>query len=432
MIRHHTPWLKHCGLLLLVAACAACASNAAVEPRTASVQAPASETQQIPAANIEAVANTLQRYIDEGKLAGATIMAVEQGELRTIDAMGYQDLENEVPMRTDTIFRIHSMTKPIAGAALMTLYDAGKFKLSDPVEMYIPELANLQVAIADGPDGNPQTEPAQHKMTIRELMSHSAGLTYGFFSDSQVDRLYQQAAILDPNSTLKQMVGKLGQLPLWAQPGSAWNYSVAVDVQGYLVEVLSGIPLDEYLQKHIFTPLGMDDTGFYVPENKQFRFTRYYHNDNGQLISAPNADYQTSPVLLSGGGGLVSTAADYMRFAQMMLNGGELDGVRILSAEAVNLMRSRQLPDHIQELGGFVDPGNTFGLDFAVVEDSSKAYGQSTGVYWWWGIGGCWFWIDPVREFVFIGMIQHRDVRQSVGLHRLSKQLIYGAKGADG
>jgi len=279
---------------------------------------------------------------------------------------------------------------------------------------------------ADGPDGFPETEPAHHKITIRELMSHSAGLTYGFFSRSQVDTLYQQAGVLNPDSTLKDMVVKLGSIPLWAQPGSNWHYSVAVDVQGYLVEVLSGMPFDRYLQEKIFTPLGMVDTGFYVPADKQARFTRYYHNDNGELVSAPNNDYQSTPKFLSGGGGLVSTAADYMRFAQMILNGGELDGVRVLSNEAVMQMRSRQLPEHIEELGGFVDPGNTFGLDFAVVEDSSKAYGQSSGVHWWWGIGGCWFWIDPVREFVFVGMIQHRDTRQSVGLHRLSKQLIYG------
>ena len=321
------------------------------------------------------------------------------------------------------------MTKPIAGTALMMLHDEGKFELSDPVEKYIPQLAGLTVAKADGPDGQPITEPAHHKMTIRELMSHSGGLTYGFFSQSQVDSLYVAANVLDRDSTLQQMVTKLGNIPLWAQPGTTWHYSVSVDVQGYLVEVLSGMRFDEFLQTRIFKPLGMVDTAFYVPADKASRLARYYSFKEGlkegQLLSAPNAAYLTKPTFLSGGGGLVSTAQDYMRFAQMHVNDGELDGVRILSREAVTLMRQGHLPESISNLGGFVDPGNTFGLDFAIVNDSEQAYGQAAGVQWWFGIAGTWFWIDPVNEFIFIGMIQTRDVGPAVGLHRETKRQIY-------
>ena len=382
----------------------------------------------IPLSRFEAAAAAVQAQIDSGMLAGATVLVAQNGETKLLQAMGYQDLENKIPMQTDTIFRIFSMTKPIAGTALMMLYDEGRFQLSDPVEKYIPQFVGLQVAKADGPDGNPITEPPVHKMTIRELMSHSGGLTYGFFSQSQVDSLYVTANVLDPASTLKQMVDKLGKIPLRTQPGSTWHYSVSVDVQGYLVEVLSGMLFDRYLEEKIFKPLQMTDTGFYVPAEKATRLSRYYLSQNGQLSSEPNAQYLQKPTLLSGGGGLVSTAGDYLRFAQMHLNGGTLDGVRILSEEAVDLMRSNQLPEGITGLGGFMDPGNTFGLDFAIVDDSTKAFGQNEGVYWWFGIAGTWFWIDPEANLIFIGMIQTKNVPQAIGLHRQSKRLIYGTE----
>jgi len=390
------------------------------------VPAAIAAAKDIPQSRIDAVAAAIKGQVDGGKLAGAVMMAAQHGKVRKLAAMGYQDLENKVPMQSDTIFRIFSMTKPIAGTALMMLYDERRFKLSDPVEKYIPEFVGLQVAKEDGPDGKPITEPPAHKMTIRELMSHSGGLTYGFFSRSQVDSLYVAANVLDRNSTLKQMVAKLGKIPLWAQPGTIWHYSISVDVQGYLVEVLSGMPFDRYLEDKVFRPLSMSDTAFYVPQEKAARLSRYYASREGQLASEPNAEYLQKPALFSGGGGLVSTAEDYMRFAQMHLNGGTLDGVRILSEEAVTLMRSDQLPKDIAGLGGFMDPGNTFGLDFAIVNDSEKAYGQSEGIHWWAGVAGTWFWIDPANDFILIGMIQTTNVFQAIGLHRQAKGLIYG------
>lgn len=377
---------------------------------------------------LDAVTAAIQKQIDGGKLAGAVTLASQDGQVIHSLAQGQQSLADNSPMQADTIFRIFSMTKPIAGTALMTLYDQGKFKLSDPVEKYIPEFTDLQVAREDGPDGIPITEPAHHKMTIRELMSHSGGLTYGYFSQSQVDTLYKEANVLDRNSSLQDMINKLALIPLWAQPGTRWQYSVSVDVQAHLVEVLSGMRFDEYLQKEIFTPLGMVDTAFFVAADKVSRLSGYYAPDGaGKLESVATGEFLRQPTLFSGGGGLTSTAGDYLRFAQMHLNGGEYEGVRILSAEAVALMRSNQLPDGVRPTAGLNDPGNTFGLDFSIVSDSSQAFGQPAGNYWWWGIAGTWFWIDPVNDFVFIGMIQTRDVFQSVGLHRLSKHLIYSS-----
>ena len=193
--------------------------------------------------------------VDSGELAGIVTVVARHGKIVQFETFGMQDKEAGIPMAKDTIMRIYSMTKPIAGVALMTLYDQGKFKLEDPVEKYIPELANLKVAKADGPDGNPVVEEPTHKMTIRELVSHTGGLTYGFFSRSQVDTLYQKANILDRNSTLQEFVTKLGKIPLRQQPGTLWHYSVSVDVQGYLVEVLSGKPFDQYLEEtHLQAP----------------------------------------------------------------------------------------------------------------------------------------------------------------------------------
>jgi CubicO group peptidase (beta-lactamase class C family) len=381
----------------------------------------------VPQARLEAAAAAVATEVVNGKLSGAVTLVAQHGKVRLLEAVGHQDLEQGVPMATDTIFRIFSMTKPVTGTALMILFDKGKFQLSDPVEKYIPEFAGLRVAVADGPEGQPVTEAANHKMTIRELMSHTGGLTYGYFSQSQVDSLYNKANLLDRNSSLRQMVEKLAQIPLWAQPGTQWQYSVAVDVQGYLVEILSGQSFDSFLRERLFVPLAMVDTGFYVPPEKAVRLARYYGpGADGLLVSAANAEYLVRPTLFSGGGGLVSTAADFLRFAQMHLNGGELDGVRILSEDAITLMRSNQLPRGVEIKSLMVDPGNVFGLDFAVVNDPVKAFGQPVGNYWWWGIAGTWFWIDPVNDLIFIGMIQTRDVRQSVILHRTSKYLVYG------
>lgn len=367
----------------------------------------------------------MHEEVDKGQLAGIVTMVARHGKIVQRDAYGYQDLENKTPIAEDTIFRIFSMTKPITGVAMMMLYEEGKFTLDDPVEKFIPEFSNLVVAKDDAPNGIPMAEEMNHKMTMRELMSHTGGLTYGPFSRSRVDTLYNEANVLDRNSTLQDMIDKLAQIPLRQQPGSVWHYSVSVDVQGYLVEKLSGMGFDEFLQARLFGPLGMKDSSFYVGRDKAERFSREYTSGPNGLSSPENGEFIDPVPFLSGGGGLTSTAGDYLRFAQMVANGGELNGVRILSQESVDLMRQNQLPAGQTEIPGY--PGNAFGLDFAVVMDPAKNGGMSVGSYWWWGIAGSWFWIDPVEDLVFVGMIQNRNLGYARGLQLRSKQLLYNA-----
>ena len=379
--------------------------------------------------------DAMQELVDSGQLAGITTMIARRGRIVDFRTYGYRDIGARSPMPEDAIFRIYSMSKPITGVALMTLYEEGKFRLSDPVQRYIPEFTNLQVVQSWGPRG-PVLEPADHPMTIRELMSHTAGLAYGIGAPGPVDSMYAARGVLSRDQTLKDMIDKLAAMPLRHQPGSQWYYSIAVDVQGYLVEVLSGQPFDRFLEERIFGPLGMVDTGFHVPEPDHDRFAQYYEYDaDGNLVPTgrgepndaggpPRARPFLDPTtFFSGGGGMVSTTMDYMRFSQMMLNGGELDGVRILSPSTVALMTQNQMPRNAPERA----PGVGFGLDFSVVLDQvGRAVYTSEGEYSWAGAAGTWFWIDPVEDLIFVGMIQQQgNGRPPVGA--IARQLTYQA-----
>ena len=384
-------------------------------------------------ARLDAVAADLQARIDEGKLSGAVVMVAQDGEVLMHEAMGYQNVEDQVPMSTDTIFRIFSMTKPVTGTALMMLWDEGKFQLDDPVEMHLPELAGMQVFVEQNEDGSWVTEPADHPMTVRELMSHTGGLVYTPpLSQGPVAEAYAKAGIMNlTGATLAESMPALKDIPLSYQPGSQWVYSISVDVQGYMVERLSGMRFGEFLETRIFQPLGMVDTGFSVkPENAARLSRQYAPNNDGTLRRTDNRpglanfDFLSPPKFESGGGGLTSTAADYMRFVQMHLGGGELNGVRILSEAAVAQMRANQLPEAVANIGQLY-PGNVFGLDFAIVENSDSYQGASEGTHWWWGIAGSWFWIDPVENIGFIGMIQNDDILYSLQVHAAARAAIY-------
>ena len=384
-------------------------------------------------ARLDAVAADLQARIDEGKLSGAVVMVAQDGEVLMHEAMGYQNVEDQVPMSTDTIFRIFSMTKPVTGTALMMLWDEGKFQLDDPVEMHLPELAGMQVFVEQNEDGSWVTEPADHPMTVRELMSHTGGLAYTPpLSQGPVAEAYANAGIMNLTGvTLAESMPALKDIPLSYQPGSQWVYSISVDVQGYMVERLSGMRFGEFLDTRLFQPLGMVDTGFSVkPENADRLSRQYAPNNDGTLRRTDNRpglanfDFLSPPKFESGGGGLTSTAADYMRFVQMHLGGGELDGVRILSEAAVAQMRVNQLPEAVANIGQLY-PGNVFGLDFAIVENSDSYQGASEGTHWWWGIAGSWFWIDPVENIGFIGMIQNDDILYSLQVHAAARAAIY-------
>ncbi len=376
---------------------------------------------------LDQISSDIQTRIDEKKLSGAVIMVAKDGEIEMNQAFGYQNVEDEIAMSSDSIFRIFSMTKPITGTALMILHDEGRFQLDDPVEKHLPQLANMRVLVSANDDGSFETEASDHPMTVRELMSHTGGLLYTPpLSQGPVAAAYSKAGIMNlPNYTLAESIPALGDIPLAYQPGSQWVYSISVDVQGYMVEVLSGQSFDEFLEERLFGPLGMNETGFYVHSENTHRLARQYRpGRDGNLQRTDSGAFLSPPKFLSGGGGLTSTASDYMKFAQMHLNGGTYNGVRILSEESIQLMRSNQLPDQVENIGGLY-PGNVFGLDFAIVEDSAAFNGAPVGTHWWWGIAGSWFWVDPVENIVMIGMIQNDDIMYSLQVHAAMREALY-------
>ena len=378
--------------------------------------APAAGQQPLPTAKADNVGISAKRLtrlsdgmkslVDQGRLAGVVTMVARHGKVIEFEATGKRNIAANLPMQKDSIFRIYSMSKPITGVAMMMLLEEGKWQLDDPVAKYIPEFADLKVYATDA-DGKMILKDQVHPMTMRELMSHTGGFTYGYFGNTPVDKLQREADLLNVDNTLEEMIKRVAKLPLNAQPGSEFHYSISVDIQGYIVQKLSGMPFEEFLEKRIFKPLNMVDTGFYVPAEKLGRLAEFYsYGKDGRLEvvrGGLNHDFSAKPALSSGGGGLVSTAADYMRFCQMLLNGGKLDGVRLLSPRGVELMRTNVLPPTMPALS----PGVGFGLDFAVYTDVPAAGGYyGKGTFYWGGAAGTWFWIDPTDDLIVIGMIQ--------------------------
>jgi CubicO group peptidase (beta-lactamase class C family) len=350
--------------------------------------------------------NGMKSLVDQGRLAGVVTMVARHGKVVEFEAAGKRDIAADRPMQKDSIFRIYSMSKPITGVAMMMLFEEGKWQLDDPVAKFVPEFAGLKVYATDAA-GNVLMQDQVHPVTMRELMSHTGGFTYGYFSNTPVDKLQREADVLNVDNTLEEMIKRIAKLPLNAQPGSEWHYSISVDIQGYIVQRLSGMPFEEFLEKRIFKPLNMVDTGFYVPADKLGRLAEFYaYGKDGRLEvvhGGLNHDFSAKPALASGGGGLVSTAADYMRFCQMLLNGGKLDGVRLISPRSVELMRTNVLPPAMPA----ISPGAGFGLDFAVYTDAVAAGGYyGKGTFYWGGAAGTWFWIDPTDDLIVVGMIQ--------------------------
>ena len=343
-------------------------------------------------------ATGLAERVDQGTYNGVVALVEIGGERVVEEVHGLRSREPERPMEIDTIFRIYSMTKPITGVAAMMLTEEGKLGLDDPVSKYIPAFEHLTVGA--------ERAPVEREMTVRDLHRHTAGLTYGVFAASEVDTMVLEAKVFDPSITLEEMTLRLGEIPLKTQPGSTFEYSLASDVLGRVVEVVSGMPLDEFFQKRVFDPLGMVDTGFHVPKEKRDRAAVVYRRSGRSLTPANDADEDPTvpPRLLSGGGGLFSTGDDYISFCRMLLDGGELDGKRILAEETVALMAS----DQLGEIGGdrTALSGGTFGLSMAVVNRTSAA-GPNAGTSWWGGLAGTGFWIDPQEDVIAVFMIQN-------------------------
>ncbi|RKU29975.1 serine hydrolase [Candidatus Poribacteria bacterium] len=352
-------------------------------------------------ARLERIKPVMQEWVDYGKIPGALTMIAREGRLVHFEKVGHQDIASEKPIEFDTIFRIYSMTKPITSVAVMMLYEEGLFQLNSPVSEFIPEFKDMK-SYANHGDAIVDTE---REMTIKHLLTHTAGLIYGGEWDHPINQRYYEADFY--GGDLKHMAKELGDIPLLHQPGDAWNYGMSTDVLGYLVEVVSGMPFAEFLKTRIFEPLGMVDTDFSVPDNKASRYaTLYEPTEDGGIKVLEDAPVSSGPLSFhhSGGAGLLSTAADYLRFCQMMLNDGELDGVRLLGRKTVELITINHISNNWQPLER---TGCGFGLGFAVVTDLADTHTLgSVGTYSWGGLASTTFWIDPMEELIAILMTQ--------------------------
>jgi CubicO group peptidase (beta-lactamase class C family) len=391
------------------------------------------------------IAPVMQSYVDERGVAGISTMVSRRGEIVHADQFGFQDKEAGVPMASDTIFRIYSMTKPIVSTALMLLHEEGRFQLEHPVAQYLPAFAATKVLAEDGT----LTDQAR-PMQIRDLLSHTSGLTYDFLADNPAAQLYRDARIMnDATRPLEAMIDELATLPLAFQPGTRWHYSVGIDVAARLIEVLSGQPLGDFLRQRLFDPLGMVDTGFGVPDDQLHRVSAMYGlpdlmGENYSAIELMEAAFSgfneridvsatyptgTPDVFQRGGVGLFSTASDYMRFAQMLCNGGRVDrtagGERLIGRKTLELMHSNHVPAELlpYELLGLPVPGMGFGLGSRVMLDVAETAGPgSVGEYGWAGAAKTYFWVDPAEDLVGLFMSQYmtgmllpeRDLRSLV------------------
>jgi CubicO group peptidase (beta-lactamase class C family) len=364
-------------------------------------------------------AHLKRRYVDAGRFPGTQLLVYRRGKIVHNAVQGFADVARKAPVKDDTIFRIYSMSKPITSVAFMMLFEEGRVALDEPVHSYIPEWKNLEVFQSGAASGF-QTKPPSRPMLIVDLLRHTSGLTYGFQQRTPVDAAYREQKIgeLTLSGTLQSMIDGLAKLPLEFSPGDAWNYSVSTDVLGYLIEKISGTPFEQFLKERIFHPLGMDDTDFYVPADKMHRFAACYiaTSEGGIALQDDPAKsiFLTPPSFISGGGGLCSTAADYLAFCRALLNGGELNGVRLLGPKTLKLMTSNHLP------GGSDLPamsksrfseaaynGIGFGLGFSVTIDAAKTLiPGSAGEYAWGGAASTAFWIDPAEELIAIFMTQ--------------------------
>jgi CubicO group peptidase (beta-lactamase class C family) len=382
----------------------------------------------------------LQRnYIDAGRFPGTQLTVFRRGEIAHQSSLGLTDIARNTPVRDDTIFRIYSMTKPITTVALMMLVEEGRVAIDEPVHKYIPEWANLGVYVG-GVAPLFQTRPPTRPMLIIDLLRHTSGLTYGFQNRSNVDAAYRerQIGVVDQPTTLEETIAELGRIPLEFSPGEAWNYSVSTDVIGYLVGKISGMPFEQFLKTRIFDPLGMTDTFFSVPADKASRFAACYQADGRggmTLFDDPTrSPYLKPPIFISGGGGLCSTSADYLTFCRMLLNGGEVNGVRLLGPKTIRLMASNHLPGgrDLTELSKSMFSEATyagigFGLGFSVTMNPALAMIPGTaGEYAWGGLATTSFWIDPVEELIVVFMTQVIP-SSSYAVRRELRTMIYSA-----
>ena len=434
---------------LLVSGFQASAAEKPAAPRAAPAAA------LTPAASPESVGfdserlKRLDRYmagvVADGRVAGMTTLLARHGKIVEFNTYGKASLATGQAMPKDEIFRIYSMSKPLTGVAMMILFEQGKWRLDDPVTRYVPEFKKLKVMVEADKEGRiTKVEDMKRPPTMREIMSHTAGFGYGLGDKHPVDKLYREKQVLG-STGLHQMIERTAEIPLMYQPGTSWSYSSAVDIQGYIVEKLSGKPFGQFLQENVFGPLKMKDTGFYTGPAKASRLAAVYVGEvvnekpTGKIVQADDLfgskmpDYSKPPAMESGGGGLVSTTMDYARFCQMMLNKGQLDGVRILSPASIELMDTNVIPHNVLVTtngtsGIRFNEAVGFGLDFQVDNDPRRAgFLEGKNTMSWGGAAGTWFWIDPTNDVFFVGMIQRMGGTGGDDLGSMARTLTYQA-----
>src|SRR5881227_571940 len=367
---------------------------------------------------LERIAPTLQSYVDSGKFPGFLAVVARHGKLAYVASVGWMDVEHRRAMAADAVFRIYSLTKPIASTAVMQLYERGTLRLDDPVSKYIPAFTGVKV-YAGGAAATPVLHDAERPMTLADLLTHTSGLTYGFIGNTPADSIYRRAGLNNPRWTLAQLSDSLAHLPLAFSPGAQWNYGYSIDVLARVVEVVSGMTFDRYLDSALFRPLGMSMTAFHVtPAMAGHVTTAYMRGPDGKLqatVPAIAPEFTSEGRMLSGGGGLLSTANDYLRFAQMLLNGGELEGHRVLKRETVALMMRNHLPAGLTPITIAPDwpPGRSgFGYGGAVRVDSGTDVAGSPGTFRWAGYGTTFFWIDPRTDLIALVWTQYLPVTE--------------------
>lgn len=405
--------------LLVCCTLMACQSTAVDSKDTAKL----ANSTGISAKRLDRIAPVMQSYIDQDKLAGTLTLVAKDGEIVYLNAQGMQDKAAATPMREDTLFRLYSMTKPVTAVAAMKLWEQGKFHMFDPIAKYLPEFAKMKVYVS-GSGADMVLEDAKTPIRIIDLFMHTSGLSYGF-TGSEVDKMYQQLFAKPEQLTRDNILAKLTQLPLVHQPGTAWNYGVSTDIIGFLVEKISGQKLGEYMQDNIFSPLGMSDTGFYVASDKLDRLSQIYTVDGktGKTVIMPDGpigDFKTDPEIHNAGGGLVSSMQDYYTFAQMLLNGGEINGVRILGSKTVEYLTSNHLPNNLVPYNNTA-PGNGYALAMSVtVDPQMSGFMSSKGSYGWGGMASTFFRVDPKEQIIMISMAQFVPI----GFHRYHEDFI--------
>jgi CubicO group peptidase (beta-lactamase class C family) len=416
------------------------ASRTASPAAAALMPAPSPEALGFDSQRLAKLDAYMAKAVADGRVAGLSTLLARHGQVVSEKTYGVRSLATGAPMTRDTIVRMYSMSKPITGVAMMMLFEDGRWQLDDPITKFVPEFKALKVMTGADSEGRRSIQDMRRPPSMRELMSHTAGFGYGLADQHPVDKLYREKGVLSANG-LADMIKRTAEIPLMFQPGTNWSYSSAVDIQGYIVEKLSGQKFGEFLQQRIFTPLKMTDTAFYVSRDKAARLAAVYAGNakTGKieevkdLFGMPMPSYLEPPSMESGGGGLVGTIGDYARFAQMIANKGELDGARLLSPASVEMMGTNMIPKSVLSAGSGL-PGLRFteavgfGLDFMVVNDPRAAGTlEGKGSMSWGGAAGTWFWVDPTNDLIFVGLIQRMGDTGGDPLGTMARTLTYQA-----